>query len=438
MSARYGNLAKLRKMMAAVGVRRLVVKRLAQNDNSKNQIYLGSGFEVLNILPFGEMYEDSSKKNQIFKAPLNFRWLLPDGSVTPAPGAQLILYPQYPEVRMSGFLQGSKNAPSDLMRVRQAARIMFMGIDQLGLITAAVVPPDDDLAKEFENAVAGQDERLFYELAVSADVDDAKAKLLSELKRVHELGWITSKRLMSDGSLGPCNSPNCGGYTLEAELGVKPNGFSEPDYMGWEVKQHGGTNINKPTSGGPITLMTPEPTGGYYRDKGAEAFVRKYGYPDRRGREDRINFGGIFRVGVLAELTGLTMVLDGYDAATGTLDATKGIALVDRHGAHAAVWGYTGLIKHWARKHERAAYIPSITRAQPRLQYHYAGAVLLGEETDFIRFLNAMAAGEIYYDPGIKLEAASTKHPKLKRRSQFRVAVRNLPRLYGKTERAAL
>ena len=94
--------------------------------------------------------------------------------------------------------------------------------------------------------------------------------------------------------------------------------------------------------------------------------------------------------------------------------------------------------KNEVLKHERAAYIPSITRAQPRLQYHYAGAVLLGEETDFIRFLNAMAAGEIYYDPGIKLEAASTKHPKLKRRSQFRVAVRNLPRLYGKTERAAL
>ncbi|MBK6989645.1 MAG: hypothetical protein IPH33_16245 [Bacteroidetes bacterium] len=24
---------------------------------------------------------------------------------------------------------------------------------------------------------------------------------------------------------------------MEAELGIKPNGFSEPDYLGWEVKQ---------------------------------------------------------------------------------------------------------------------------------------------------------------------------------------------------------
>jgi len=27
---------------------------------------------------------------------------------------------------------------------------------------------------------------------------------------------------------------NRGGYTLEAELGITPNGYSEPDFMGWE------------------------------------------------------------------------------------------------------------------------------------------------------------------------------------------------------------
>jgi hypothetical protein len=45
----------------------------------------------------------------------------------------------------------------------------------------------------------------------------------------------------------PCKSPQCGGYTLEAELGITPNGYSEPDFMGWEVKQFGVTkfeNIN--------------------------------------------------------------------------------------------------------------------------------------------------------------------------------------------------
>jgi hypothetical protein len=432
----YGDLSRLRQFMIANGVTRMVAKRLAKNDNSKQQIYLGSNFEVLNVLPFGEIYEDSSEKQQILKAPLNFRWLQPDGALAPAPGAQLILYPQYPEVRMSGFLQRAVNAPGELMRSRQARRVLFLGIGQGGEITAAVVPPGDALAKEFEAAVAGQGERVFYELAVGVAIEDTKAKLLQELNRITGLGWIRSKRLLGDGSLGPCESSNCGGYTLEAELGVRPNGFSEPDYLGWEVKQHGVTNLDKPVSGGPVTLMTPEPTGGYYKDKGVEAFLRKYGYPDTKGREDRINFGGIFRVGKEVPRTSLTLILDGYDAKKNKLaDATKGITLVDRKGNPAAVWHYTGLIDHWKRKHERAVYVPSMMREEPQRAYRYSKQVLLGQGTDFFRFLKAMAGGHVYYDPGIKLEAASSTKPKVKRRSQFRVALSELPSLYERAER---
>ncbi len=65
MPAIYGDLAHLRALMMVAGVRRLVAKRLAENDNSKNQIYLGGGFEALNVLPFGDIYEDGSDKNQI-------------------------------------------------------------------------------------------------------------------------------------------------------------------------------------------------------------------------------------------------------------------------------------------------------------------------------------------------------------------------------------
>lgn len=417
----------------------MVAKRLAENDNSKNQIYLGGGFEALNVLPFGEIYEDSSEKNQILKAPLNFRWLLPDGTHTTAPHAQLILYPQYPEVRMSGFLKGAKNAPNKLMTDRQAGRVLFLGLDDAGILTAAVVASDDALAIEFEANVAGEPERVFYELSIGVAVEDTRARLLAELRRIHSLGWINSKRLLSTGGLGPCEAPNCGGYTLEAELGVKPNGFSEPDFLGWEVKQHTVSDMEKPTSGGPITLMTPEPTAGYYKEEGVEAFLRKYGYADRRGREDRINFGGVYRVGVPVELTGLTLMLDGYDAETGKLTDTKrGITLLDGHGEPAAVWGYTGLIKHWARKHERAVYVPSLMRGEPRRQYRYGGSVLLGLETDFFRFLRAMANGNIYYDPAMKLESASSEHPKVKRRSQFRVRVQQLSDLYASAARVAL
>ena len=46
---------------------------------------------------------------------------------------------------------------------------------------------------------------------------------------------------------------------------IIPNGRSEPDYMGWEMKAY---------SSGRITLMTPEPDGGMYGEAGVKAFVR--------------------------------------------------------------------------------------------------------------------------------------------------------------------
>ena len=42
------------------------------------------------------------------------------------------------------------------------------------------------------------------------------------MSRVHGLGWIDSKQLDSDGQLKPCTAPQCGGFTLEAELDLKP------------------------------------------------------------------------------------------------------------------------------------------------------------------------------------------------------------------------
>ena len=52
-----------------------------------------------------------------------------------------------------------------------------------------------------------------------------------------------------------------------------------------------------------VTLMTPEPNGGFYATEGVKSFVRRFGYVDRMGRDDRMNFGGIFRAGVRHGLT---------------------------------------------------------------------------------------------------------------------------------------
>ncbi len=196
-----------------------------------------------------------------------------------------------------------------------------------------------------------------------------------------------------------------------------------------EVKQFGvnnSTNINTAV----ITLMTPEPVHGFYVNEGTEAFIRRYGYDDKIGRVDRMNFGGIHKVGERQKSTSLQLELLGFDSHSGKIRSTDGrIALVDADGNEAASWGFAEMILHWNRKHNQACYVPSLSEMEPLKRYKYSNQVILGTSTDFQLFLSEMAKGHIYYDPGIKMENLSTK-PKIKKRSQFRVKSMHLPKLY--------
>jgi MvaI/BcnI restriction endonuclease family len=62
----------------------------------------------------------------------------------------------------------------------------------------------------------------------------------------------------------------------------------------------------------------------------------------------------------------------------------------------------------------------------------------LCEDTDFLCFLKAVADRKVYYDPGIKLEGASTGHPTVKRRSQFRIKSPDISMLYVRMESSFL
>lgn len=73
--------------------------------------------------------------------------------------------------------------------------------------------------------------------------------------------------------------------------------------------------------------------------------------------------------------------------------------------------------------------MPSVFQGPPP-QYSYGSLVSLYENTDFLKFLAAIAAGHIVYDPALKLEDASSARPKLKRRSQFRISQPSLSVLY--------
>lgn len=180
--------------------------------------------------------------------------------------------------------------------------------------------------------------------------------------------------------------------------------------------------------------MTPEPTNGYYVTEGVEAFIRKYGYDDLVGRADRKNFGGVHKVGERHNRTNLQMELIGFDSDSGKIRSTDGrIALIDTKGNEAASWNFASLLLHWNRKHNQACYIPSVSETIPERKYKYGNEVILGIGTDFQLFLSEMFNGNIYYDPGIKMENVSST-PKVKRRSQFRTKSVYISNLYKVNE----
>ncbi len=428
------NLQNLKKLFIDNGCQKLYVKKLSPNDNSKNQVYLGGSFEILNIFPLSEIKTEEAGdwNRERFKASINFSWIGDDGNVYPAPNSQLILYPKYPEVRFSGFLARCENPPSELMTQRLADRLLFLSISNKGEILGYVTAPNSELANEF-NALQADDEIGIFKVIDLPRTVNNRVKLLDELYRIHQLDWITSKRLDKDGNVLPCVSSNCGGYTLEAELGITPNGYSEPDFLGWEVKQFGVTNFERINSS-VITLMTPEPTDGIYKTQGTETFLHTYGYADKTGREDRINFGGVHKAGIRHSSTNLEMQLIGFDQESGKIRNSNGrIALVDTQGNEAAAWSFSSMLLHWNRKHNQACYVPSLSDITDERKYKYGNKIILGTGTDFQLFLRQMAIGNIYYDPGIKMENVSTK-PKIKKRSQFRIKSQFLGELYKDNE----
>jgi hypothetical protein len=428
------NLSNLKSLFANNGCQKIYIKELSPNDNSKNQIYLGGSFEILNIFPISGVQTESTGEwvRERFKAKINFSWINEDGNIYPAPQSQLILYPKYPEVRFSGFLSRCEKPPSNLLRGRLEGRLLFLSVSSNGTILGFVAPRKSNISKEFfkENikSILG-----VFKVIELPQLSNNRQKLLTELKRIHLLDWIDSKRLDKNGVLVECNASNCGGYTLEAELGIRSNGFSEPDYLGWEVKQFGVKKFELLNSS-VITLMTPEPTHGFYVEKGVEAFIRKYGYNDLKGIAERMNFGGVHKYSKKHKRTKLEMKLIGFDIESGKIrNAGGSIILIDEQGNETASWSFASLLLHWNRKHNQASYVPSIREKLPNRKYKYGNTVILGTGTDFQFFLSEVAKGNIYYDPGIKMENMST-NPTIKRRSQFRIKSRNLANLYKVNE----
>ena len=433
----FPSLSALLREVHQLGAPQVLCKPLSENDNSKQQIYLGGSFEVLNELPFSEVVRADHVARPNLKAKVDLHWMDGLGHIAPAPNTKLILYPQYPEVRLSGFLSGCPLAPSAYLQpVQRGSRRHNNGPDGRLLVLAPLpgrrvlaylAAPGSQVAIDFESARNANNAELrgvFWILPTSAL--DPKETLLRMIAEIREGDWHDSCRLDATGTIIPYVARNGGGTTLEALFGIRPNSRSAPDFMGWELKAYKTSRI---------TLMTPEPDAGFYAAHGVGAFLRKYG---RAIEGDTLYFTGTHAVGVPCASTSMTLTLRGFDSALGKItDVGGGIELVDRRGDIAAAWSFESLIEHWGRKHASAAYIPYELKRLPPM-YRYLSPVLLGEQTDFTLFLCAMSLAQVIYDPGSKLAAASTTKAKQKARNQFRVPVRHLSTLYKKFEAVAV
>lgn len=432
-------------MFAMRGCETVLVKPLAaRQDNDKNQIYVGPDLSDVGMIPSAMPIASRTSSRKAgalgrtkFQAAVNLTWMTSSGDSL-APNAKLIYYPQYPEVRLSGFLLQSPNPPRDLLarerRGQEPGRLLLLGVNNdQSRVWGLVLPPEGGANARVLAASRGS-YGVFRLWALESDEDeDPRRELLRELRSIARHGWLPAVRFTEDGEFVPCRGTNCGGYTLEAHLGISPNGRSEPDFKGWEIKQHGVTSLNRSGSGA-ITLMTPEPSGGEYRMLGVEPFVRKHGYESLDGT--RWDFGGVHRVGMgPLPRTGTSLRLRGFRSGR-DFDPDGAVDLIGRNGELAASWSFEKLIGHWRRKHAATCYVPSIARQTDDglREYRYGGEVTLGTGATFAHLLEAFQSGTVYYDPGINLKPKPSGGWVSKRRSQFRVNFKNVNALYGRLE----
>ena len=401
-------------------VSKVIAKPLSENDNSKNQIYLGGSYEALQEIPHGEIIAYSALKRPNFKAKVDFSWINENGDEFIAPNTQMILYPKYPEVRLSGFLFGCKNAPSEDFKVisrddrtgEKDGRYLFFGIRGEKVFSYVSRKGSSISIKMSEDYKETKD--LFIDIPIEKKANDDA--LIAKLHEIYLTNPHLLVRLLADGdTLVEYTAPNAPGYTLEALFGVKPNGDSKPDYQGWELKTH---------SNSVVTLMTPQPDGGIHSEIGARDFVMRYGHETDDGS---IYYTGIMRV---AEDTPLYSAAEGkrhleivgYDKESKKITNVDGFIAVRENGDFIETWSFSHILSIWNRKHDQTCYVKSKRDGN---MVSFGKIVILGKKTSAEYLLSALSDGIVYYDPASKISSKA-----LKLRSQFRVKESDIPHLY--------
>ena len=424
-------LSELQGILQQAGANGALIKALSKNHNDKNQVYSGSDFQPLH--PYFDFEFDervgsvSAKKggktagNPILEAVFrNFRWLSADGTEVPAKNLKMIIYPQYPEARLSGFDPVRGQMPQSLSvsytkanpdAVRYLVLARRGSGDALGVM---VVNPGPQFIQEVKALPSAPRSRVWKEIDIGENAGVELQRLLSPIvRRVHN-----GARLDKNGTVIPFNGTQVCGFTLEQALGIVPNSGKNGDFKGIELKTHTQKKV---------TLFTPEPDLGAYQQDFIK-FMVNYGYEDANGS---YRLTGVHRQGVECSKSQLTLLISNYDPEE-SLASQSGkeiiVGLFTRDGHLAAGWSLPRILNCWGAKHNEVVYVPASKRknADPVMQdagysfeVSFENQVRWCRQTSADRLLQAIHKGTIFLDPAPKYVPGQPK--KTKRRSQWRV-----------------
>jgi hypothetical protein len=430
------------------GVSQVQVKFLSRNHNSKNQIAgLGSDLTALSHLFPGPVTRHTGTSGKpkagppIYRSSLPWVWFSERG-LSPAPETKLIYYPQYPEIRLSGFLDASPEGPSELLtfsslpgsRGQEEGRCLVFGPGRNRKVFAMVVSRFSPAAAYLQqfNGRRG----TLAQLSLRQDKASSRDVLFDELRLIHRRKWIEAWRLQTDGSRKECLGPNCHGVTLESELGITANGRAAPDYLDWEVKAHRVDHLDAHLSSR-ITLLTPNPDSGEARTEGTTWLTQTYGKLHETGT--RYDLSGIHKAGIVHARTGLEFGIEGFDAQNRTIVDDGYLYLRDpAKDLDLGRWSFSKLLTHWQGKHAKAVFVPCVNRKLTPDHFSFGTRVHVGEGTSFPRFLAAVASGSVVLDPGLNTKLSDNNKWTAHTRYQFRSSLTQAESLYRSFEKVTL
>ena len=440
----FNSVAEIRNKLREMGVDYAILKVLPKNANDKNQIYIASDFRVLHPT-FALRFQDRGASASVTKNKSEpgkhipeavfseFSWLRADDSEVYAKSVRAIIYSQYPEARLSGF-QTIENTMPRALSVEytkenpDSRRLLIIGRRSFGRALGIMVGrPDDQLLDEVKGLPGIYGSKVCKEISLDLG---RSLRLESDLKAV--LGsTFDGKRLDKHGSSLPFNGTQVCGYTLEHELGIRPNSDQHGDMYGIELKVHTTPRV---------TLFTPEPDFGLYREN-FSAFMIKYGYKDKNGD---LRITGIHRANIRCAKSGLTLRVralsvneESGDAEYSDYDASRPftsqmnsveVVLLDDEGFVAAGWSLERILNNWTNKHDEVVYVSATKTAQTdegkigegiKHLVKFEREVTWCKKTSAAHLFNAIALGTIYLDPAPKY--CADKPSRNKRRSQWRV-----------------